>query len=149
MVKEREMEVGRTPWHLWVIGVVSLMWNAMGAFDFVMTQTRNEAYMSSFTPEQLSFFYGFPAWVVAAWAVGVWGGVLGSLMLLFRRRMAVWIFLASLAAIVITTFQNLVLSNGMAVVGDAFSLGFTAVIFVVALALFLYARAMLKRNILA
>ncbi len=143
------MEVGRTPWHLWVIGVVSLMWNAMGAFDFVMTQTRNEAYMSSFTPEQLSFFYGFPAWVVAAWAVGVWGGVLGSLMLLFRRRMAVWIFLASLAAIVITTFQNLVLSNGMAVVGDAFSLGFTAVIFVVALALFLYARAMLKRNILA
>jgi hypothetical protein len=147
-VKEREMEVGRTPRHLWVIGVVSLMWNAMGAFDFVMTQTRNEAYMSSFTPEQLSFFYGFPAWVVAAWAVGVWGGVLGSLLLLFRRRMAVWIFLASLAAIVITTFQNLVLSNGMAVVGDAFSLGFTAVIFVVALALFLYARAMLKRNIL-
>ena len=143
------MEVGRTPRHLWVIGVVSLMWNAMGAFDFVMTQTRNEAYMSSFTPEQLSFFYGFPAWVVAAWAVGVWGGVLGSLLLLFRRRMAVWIFLASLAAIVITTFQNLVLSNGMAVVGDAFSLGFTAVIFVVALALFLYARAMLKRNILA
>ena len=142
------MEVGRTPRHLWVIGVVSLMWNAMGAFDFVMTQTRNEAYMSSFTPEQLSFFYGFPAWVVAAWAVGVWGGVLGSLLLLFRRRMAVWIFLASLAAIVITTFQNLVLSNGMAVVGDAFSLGFTAVIFVVALALFLYARAMLKRNIL-
>lgn len=142
------MKIGRTPRHLWVIGVVSLLWNTMGAFDFVMTQTRNEAYMSSFTPEQLSFFYGFPAWVVAAWAVGVWGGVLGSLMLLFRRRQAVWIFLASLAAIVVTTFQNLVLSNGMAVVGDAFSLGFTATIFVIALMLFLYARAMQKRNIL-
>jgi len=148
MLKEREMKIGRTPRHLWVIGVVSLLWNTMGAFDFVMTQTRNEAYMSSFTPEQLSFFYGFPAWVVAAWAVGVWGGVLGSLMLLFRRRQAVWIFLASLAAIVVTTFQNLVLSNGMAVVGDAFSLGFTATIFVIALMLFLYARAMQKRNIL-
>ncbi len=142
------MEIGRTPRHLWVIGVVSLLWNAMGAFDFVMTQTRNEAYMSSFTPEQLSFFYGFPAWVVAAWAVGVWGGVLGSLLLIFRRRHATWVFLASLLAIAVTTFQNYVLANGMAVSGDAFSLGFTATIFVIALMLFLYARAMQKRNIL-
>jgi len=34
--------------------------------DYVMTQTKNEAYMSGFTPEQLAFFYSFPAWVVSA-----------------------------------------------------------------------------------
>ena len=37
----------------------------MGAFDYVMTETRNEAYMAEFTPEQLEFFYGFPAWMIA------------------------------------------------------------------------------------
>ena len=67
MSETNETEVERTPWHLWVIGVVALLWNAMGALDYVMTQTRNEEYMSNFTPEQLSFFYGFPAWVDAAW----------------------------------------------------------------------------------
>ena len=52
-----------TPWHLWLIGIVGTLWNLMGAYDYLMTQTENEAYMSSFTPEQLEFFYGFPAWL--------------------------------------------------------------------------------------
>lgn len=140
--------VEATPRHLWVIGVVALLWNAMGAFDYVMTQTRNEMYLSAFTPEQLEFFFTFPAWVDAAWAVAVWGGVLGCLLLLIRKRLAVWMFLASFGAMVITSFHNYVLSNGLEVVGDPFSLVFTAVIFLIALALFLYARAMQKRRIL-
>ena len=148
MSETREAGVESTPWHLWVIGVVALVWSAMGAMDYVMTQTRNEAYMSGFTPEQLSFFYGIPTWAVATWAIAVWGGVLGALLLLIRRRHAVWVFLAPLIAMVITTFQNYVLSNGMEIMGDAFSLGFTAVIFLFALAFFLYARAMHKWKIL-
>jgi hypothetical protein len=138
----------RTPWHLWVIGILALLWSAMGALDYVMTQTKNEMYMSGFTQEQLAFFYGLPVWVVAAWAIGVWGGVIGALLLLFRRRLAVWVFLTSLLAVVVTTFHNYLLSNGMAIMGDAFSLGFTAVIFLFALGLFLYARAMQKRSVL-
>ena len=138
-----------TPVHFWVVGIVALLWSAMGAYDYVMTQTRNDAYMSAFTPEQLSFFYSFPAWVVAAWAIAVWGEVLGVLLLLLRRSLAVWVFLASLIGMVITTIHNYLLSNGMEVAGDAFSLVFTAVIFGIALALFLYARAMGKRGILS
>lgn len=138
----------RTPWHLWVIGILALLWSAMGAMDYVMTQTKNETYMSNFTADQLTFFYGFPTWVVALWAIAVWGGVIGALLLLFRRRLAVWVFLASLLAMVVSTFHNYIVSNGMEVVGDAFSLGFTAVIFLFALGLYLYARAMHKRSIL-
>lgn len=149
MSEIQESDAKQTPWHLWVISGIALLWNAMGAFDYVMTQTGNEAYMSSFTPEQLAFFYGFPPWVVAAWAIAVWGGVLGALLLLLRRRLAVGVFLISLVAMVITTFHNYFLSNGMEVSGDAFSLIFTAAIFLIALALFLYARAMHKRNLLS
>ena len=148
MSEIQESDTRQTPWHLWVIGGIAVLWNAMGAFDYVMTQTGNEAYMSGFTPEQLAFFYGFPPWVVAAWAIAVWGGVLGALLLLLRRRLAVWVFLISLVSMVITTFHNYFLSNGMEVSGDAFSLIFTAAIFLIALALFLYARAMHKRNVL-
>ena len=148
MSEVNEIDVVRTPWHLWVIGIVALLWSAMGALDYVMTQTMNEAYMSQFTAEQLAFFTGFPTWVVAAWAIAVWGGVLGGLLLLFRQRYAVWVFLASLIAMSITAFQNYVLSSGMEVMGDAFSLMFTAVIFLLALAFFLYARAMEKRKVL-
>lgn len=138
----------RTPWHLWVIGVIALLWNSMGAFDYLMTQTRNEAYMGNFTAEQLEFFYNLPTWVVAAWAIAVWGGVVGSLTLLLRKRFAVQVYLVSLIAMVITTIHNYLLANGLEVMGDMFSLIFTGAIFLIALILFFYALRMAKRNVL-
>jgi len=43
--------------------------NAVGAVDFIMTQTKNGAYMGQFTSEQLAYFYGFPIWVVISWGI--------------------------------------------------------------------------------
>jgi len=144
-----DSEATRTPKHLWAIGIIALLWNSMGAMDYLATQTQNESYMGQFTPEQLAFFYGFPTWVVAAWAIAVWGGVLGAVLLLLRKRHATPVFLLSLIAMVLTSFHNYVLSNGFEAVGDAFALGFTAMIFLVAVALFKYARKMQKMGILA
>ena len=138
----------RMPWQFWVIGAVALAWNAMGALDYVMTQTRNASYLSSYTAEQLAYFDSFPAWVVAAWAIAVWGGVLGSILLLLRKRLAVPVFLVSLVAMVVTTIHNFVLSNGFEVMGGAGPATFTALIFVIALALYLYARSLDKRGAL-
>lgn len=136
-----------TPIHLWIIGVLTLLWNLVGAFDYVMTQTQNEGYMASFTPEQLEYFYGFPAWLVSFWALAVWGGVLGSILLLFRKKLAVPVFLISLVSMVITSFHNFVLSDGLDVMGTG-GVIFSAVIFVVAVGLWLYSKAMAKRGVL-
>ena len=138
----------KAPWHIWVVGVVSLLWNSVGAVDFVMTQTRNKAYMSGFTQAQLDFYYGFPAWVVAAWGIAVWGGVLGSLLLLLRRRQAMHLFLASTVCIVLTDIHNFAISNGLKVMGGATALIFSAVIFAIGVLLLVYARSMRKRGVL-
>jgi hypothetical protein len=137
-----------SPWHLWLVGALAVLWNSVGAFDYVMTETRNAAYMSSFTPEQLSYFYGFPAWVIATWALGVWGGVLGSVLLLFRRRWAVPVLGISLAAFLVTTYYNYVLTSGLEIMGGAGGLVFSAVIFVVAAALLFYARRLARVGVL-
>jgi hypothetical protein len=138
----------RTPWHLWVVGIVALLWNAMGAFDYLMTQTKNEAYMSHFTPEQLDYFYGFPAWVVSAWAIAVWGGVLGSLLLLVRRGLAYGVFLVSFLGLAITTIHNFVLTPGLEVIGGVGPMVFSATIVLVAILLILYSRVQKKRGVL-
>jgi hypothetical protein len=104
--------------------------------------------MSAYSAEQLSFFYDLPLWTVACWGIAVWGGVIGAIFLLFRKGIAVRVFLASLICMLLTTFQNYVLSNGMEVMGDTFSLVFTAAIFLLALGLFLYSRAMLQKGVL-
>lgn len=138
----------RPTWHFWAISILSLLWNLVGALDYVMTQTRNEAYMSAFTPEQLEFFYGLPQWTVAAWAIGVWGSVIGSILLLLRKRGAVWAFAVSLLGIVITAFQNFVLDNGVEIMGGGIAIFMSIAVFVIALALLLYARAMAQRGVL-
>ena len=137
----------QTPWHLWLVGILGLLWDSMGAFDYLMTQTQNESYMSQFTLEQLEFFYGFPTWVVVFWALAVWGGVLGMLLLLLKRRLAVPVLLVSFLAMIVTSIQNFLLSNGLEVVGGA-GLLFSALIFVFALGLWLYARSMAERGVL-
>jgi hypothetical protein len=137
-----------TPWHLWLVGVLALLWNCVGAFDYVMTETRNSSYLSSFTPEQLAYFDSFPKWVVGTWALSVWGGVAGAVLLLLRRRLAVPVFAISLAAMVPTFFHNYVLTNSLAVMGGVGGLIFTAVIVIVGIALLIYARSLASQGVL-
>ncbi len=138
---------GQRPVHLWVVGILALIWNAGGAFDYLMTQSRNEAYMAAFTAEQLEYFYGYPEWATAAWALAVWGGVLGSLLLLLRKGLAESVFLVSFLAMVINTLYTST-SGGWTIMGSGGTVAFSAAIFVFALALWLYARGMRLQGIL-
>ena len=137
----------RVPRHLWIVGALSLLWNAVGAFDYTATQMRMESYMSQFTPQQLDYFYGFPAWAVAAWAIAVWSSLLGSLCLLLRKAWAVPLFGLAIAGMVFTALYNFVLTDGMALIGTGGAI-FTAVIWLIAFSLLFYARAMAKRGVL-
>ena len=116
-----------TPWHLWVIGLVTTLWHAGGAYDYTMTQTRNMDYLqmaadSAGVPLDaiLDYFGTFPAWADAAWALGVWGGLAGSILLLFRSRFALHAFAVSLAGLAVSTIYQL--SGGMP---DALNTAFT------------------------
>ena len=137
----------KAPRHLWIVGVLSLLWNAVGAFDYSATQFRMQSYMSQFTPEQLAYFYAFPSWAVATWAIAVWGALLGSLCLLLRKAWAVWLFGASIVGMVLTGLYSYVLTDGMALVGTGGAI-FTAVIWLMAFSLYFYARAMTRRGVL-
>jgi type IV secretory pathway VirB6-like protein len=120
----------------------------MGAADYSMTQLQVEAYMSQFSQEQLAYFYSFPAWTNAAWAVGVWGSVTGSVGLLLRKRWAQWAFAASIGGLLGTSLYTMALTDGIAVMGGIGPLLFSVVIWAFTIALFFYARAMARRGVL-
>ena len=98
------VEKTKTPWHLWLVGVLSLAWNGFGAFDFVQTTTRGEAYMreSGFDDAMIAYYNAMPNWMYAPWIMGVWGAVLGSILLLARSRWAVHAFVVSLIGAVVS-----------------------------------------------
>lgn len=137
-----------TPVHLWIIGILVLLWNAMGVFDYIATQIPIESYMSQFTQEQLDYFYGFPAWMNAVWAISVFSGLLGALALLLRKSWAVWLFGLSLLSAILATIYCFGLSDGMEVMGTT-GLVFSVVMLAIAVFLVFYARAMSRRGVLS
>lgn len=86
------------PWHLWAVGVISLLWNGYGAYDFVMSMTQGEAYWraSGMNDAMIAYYNAMPVWMYGPWVAGVWGAVAGSLLLLLRNRYAVHAFVLSL-----------------------------------------------------
>ena len=98
------------PWHLWVVGIVSLLWNAVGVFSYMMTELGQLASLGM-TPEQIAYFEAFPAWATAFWALGVWGCLLGSILLLARSRHAVTAFGVSIVGLVGTAVFSYLVSD--------------------------------------
>lgn len=96
----------KAPWHLWVVGIGSFLWNCMGAFDYSATEFGGAAYMQKqgMGAAEVAYVQSFPAWAIAAWAVGVWFCLLGSVLLLIRSRYAVHAFVLSLAGILVTMY---------------------------------------------
>jgi len=138
----------RTPLHLWIVGAVATLWNGFGAFDYLMTQTRNEAYLSHFTDPQRIYFESFPIWMEAAWACGVWGGLAGSLLLLGRSRWAVAAFGVSLAGLAASTVWQYGLSTPPEDMSGGAMIAMNVAIWAVAIGLLLYALRMRKRGLL-
>jgi len=138
---------GKTPIHLWIVGVLALLWNAMGAFDYVATQFKLDFYMSQFSEEQLAYFYNFPSWAVAGWAFAVWMALAGSILLLLRKKWAVCAFAVSLVGMVVNSVYTLILSDGATMMG-AGGVIFTLIIWVIAIFLLVYSHLLGKRGVL-
>ena len=114
MIETRGTTAGR-PWHLWLIGIFGVLWSSMGVVSFVLTQMNVEAVMSRYPPEQREYFTSFPLWADAAWAVGVFAGLIGCVLLLLKNRRAFPVLLTSLIGTAVSSLGALVFHGGMQV----------------------------------
>jgi hypothetical protein len=92
----------KTPWHLGVIGIATLLFNAMGIASYLMTQFGLLA-EAGMTPAQIAFMESYPVWAKAFWALGVWGAFAGSLLVLLRKKLAVPAMVVALIGLIGTT----------------------------------------------
>ena len=120
----------------------------MGVTDYLMTQTRNQAWMAQMTPDQIAWFDRASVVAHASWAFGVWGALAGSLLLLARSRHAVTAFALSLAGLAVNTAYQLAEPMPSGHMDSAGQLAFHAAIWAIAIALLVYALRMRRRSVL-
>jgi len=134
----------KAPWHLWAVGVITLLWNAVGIMSYMMTEL-GKLDALGMTPDQIAYFDSFPAWAVAVWAMGVWGAFFGSVLLLLRSRFAVHSFAIAILGLLGTTyFQHFTTS----VPADLQNAGLDTAIWVITLFTLWYAMKMRREGVL-
>ena len=89
----------------WIIAVAGLVWNLLGCLNYI-AQTNPD------TVAQMSEVYqviiaGRPAWATAAFAIGVFGGAVGCILLLLRKRVALPVLVISLLGVIVTSVFTL------------------------------------------
>lgn len=141
----------KTPWHLWAVGGISLLWNAFGGYDFIMTTTQGAAYMtaSGFDQPMIDYYMAMPTWMYGPWILGVWGAVAGSVLLLLRNRLAVWAFGLSLIGAVVSLIYGQVINPPPPLAPEMAMMSYMPwVITVIAAFLAWYAWSMSKKRVL-
>jgi hypothetical protein len=92
-------------WSFWAISVIALIWNVMGVLNFFVQM--NPDMLDAYRESERGIIEGRPAWATGAFAVAVFGGALGCLLLLLRKLAAVYVLIASLLGVIVTMIHTL------------------------------------------
>lgn len=127
------------PKSFWVIAIAALLWNLLGVAMFFMQVTASPETVAAMPAEQRQVYEATPGWLNIAFAVAVFGGVIGSLGLLLKKRWAVTLFLISLLALLVQMMGAYAATPVWEAYGPA-GLAMPILLVVIALLLWVYAR---------
>ena len=95
------MEMKTPIWH-WIISTLLFVWNLMGVAAFVIQMRATpEQILESYGQVQADMIAAQPAWYPVIFGLAVFGGALGCLGLLLRKKWAKLLLLISLIAVII------------------------------------------------
>jgi hypothetical protein len=91
--------------------VILLSWNLLGCMAYLNDVTLKPEDVAKMPADMQAMYAARPMWAVAAFATAVWGGALGSLLLLLRKRAALPLLVASVVSLVFQNFGLFVLAG--------------------------------------
>jgi hypothetical protein len=101
----KDERVGGVHWSFWAIGSIALIWNVMGVINFFVQM--NPDMLTAYRESERTIVESRPAWATVAFAIAVFGGALGCLLLLLRKPAAYYLFIASLLGVIVTMTHTL------------------------------------------
>jgi hypothetical protein len=129
---------------VWVVGVLTLLWNGSGAYTILMAQAGR---LSDVGPEEAAYYAAQPLWLVLATDIALFAPIAGGIALLLRSRTAVWFFAISVAAVVLTNGYELAAGTSLALVERNWVV-VEGVVLTIAVLQLVYALAMKRRGVL-
>ncbi|WP_422104513.1 hypothetical protein [Winogradskyella sp.] len=76
----------KPPIWFWIVSVIGLIWNSLGVHGYLSQAYKTSAYTDAYSSEQLATMDSLPAWYTALFAIAVFSGAIGCLLLLLRKK---------------------------------------------------------------
>ena len=130
----------------WLIYIVALFWNFMGIIAYLGQAFISDDALKMLPEENQLYFSYVPAWVTAAFAVAVFGGFLGAIGLIIRKKWAYFLFVISFLALVAQHVYNFFIQNYIEMTGSQMIL--PIVTFIVALFLIYFSKQKSQQGVL-
>jgi hypothetical protein len=84
---------------------------------YIAQVTMSAETLQAMPENERALYESAPTWATAAFAIAVWGGVLGSILLLIRKKWATAVFIVSFIGIVVQMIHSFFISNSFEVYG--------------------------------
>ncbi len=85
------MTTTKPPVWFWIISILALIWNSMGVNQYLQQAYNTEAFKSMVSTEELEMISQLPTWYTAVFAIAVFAGALGCILLLLRKKLAYFV----------------------------------------------------------
>lgn len=118
----------------WIIAVIAFIWNGMGAMAYLGQKMMTAEDLDILPEAERALYLDMPIWATSAFAIAVWGGLLGAIFMLLRKKWAKTLFLISLVGIIVQMVYNFFISGAMDVYGPG---GMIMPILVIVIGIFL------------
>jgi hypothetical protein len=102
----------------WVISAIALIWNLMGVIAYLAQVTMSPEALQALPENERALLASTPAWSTGAFAIAVWGGALGSILLLLRRKLATSILILSFGGVIVQMVHAFFMSKSIEVYGS-------------------------------
>ncbi len=101
------------PTSFWVIAGLFLIWNLMGVFHYLtsVNATVESLVAQGMTIKQAEVFHNTPSYHYAVFALGVWSGLLGAVLLLLRKDWAIPVFIFSVVMTIVSFVFDVIGGN--------------------------------------
>lgn len=135
----------KPPIWFWIVSVIALIWNAIGVMQYLAQAYNTENFQDQYTADQLEIIANTPSWAIAAFAIAVFTGLLGSIALLLRKKLAYTLFLFSLIAVVAQMIYNFIIVKSADVFGPIAMVTSIIVLIIAVFLIYFSKKAILKQ----
>ncbi len=103
-------------WHK-LIALLAIIWNLLGVVAYLMHAYMTDESIALLPENEQVLYVDIPAWYTAAFAIAVFAGAIGSILLLLKKKLASPVLLLSLLGILVQMYYNFFISKSMEVYG--------------------------------